>query len=93
MVRRLGAALHRDPGRLVEHEQIVVLVEGDGGEKVAVGLRQACCGGGGGATSGSGGTRTVWPSASRVLALALPPSTLTCPVRSSFSSRLWGRPA
>jgi hypothetical protein len=50
-----------------------------------------CLGAGAGATSGSGGTRMVWPSASRVLALALAPSTLTCPVRNSFSSLLWGR--
>jgi hypothetical protein len=46
-----------------------------------------------GALGGSGGMRTVWPAARRVLALARPPSTRTCPVRNSFSSLLCGKSA
>ena len=56
-------------------------------------MDSAFLGPGGGGTSGSGGTRTLWPVASRVLALARPPSTRTWPVRNSFSSRLWGSAA
>jgi hypothetical protein len=41
MMRRLGSALHGDARRLVEDEEVVVLVEGDRREKIAVGLRQA----------------------------------------------------
>ena len=40
MMRGLGAALHCDARRLVEHEQIVVLVEGDGSKEGTVRLGQ-----------------------------------------------------
>src|SRR6478735_2559912 len=40
MVRGLGSTLHGDPRRLVEHQEIVVLVKRDGGEKRALGLGQ-----------------------------------------------------
>src|SRR5260370_605507 len=43
------------------------------------------------AVASSGGTRTVWPAASRTAAFARPPSTRVWPVRSSFSTRPWLR--
>ena len=89
---RFGPALHRDSRRLVEDEKIVILVERAGGKEVAVGLRQAMSRRRrrrryrGAAARALSDRRT-----SRVLDLARAPSTLTCPVRNSFSSRLWGR--
>src|SRR5262245_55756319 len=44
MMRSLGSALHGDSRRLVKHQEIVVLVERDGGEKGAVGLGQSLWG-------------------------------------------------
>ena len=92
----LGAALHRDAGRLVQHHEVVVLVEGDGGEKGALGLgerfrrrRRRSRRGRGRQRRHPNGLAGGKPRAR----LGPPPSTRTCPVRNNFSSRLCGKSA
>src|SRR5665648_1001002 len=93
MPRGLAAPLHGDAGRLVEDEQIVVLVQGDVGEKVAVGLGQRLFRARRRRHIGKRRNADTLAGAEPGAGLGPAPSTRTWPVRNSFSSRLWGRPA
>ena len=84
MARGAGAALHREPHRLVEHQHVVVLVEHDRLQEFAGLLlgfgehRRSLA-----ASSFSGGMRTAAPSSSRSLASTRLPLTRNSPLRIS----------
>ena len=83
MARGAGAALHRKPHRLVEHQHVGVFVERDRFEKragllVRLAARRARLFG---ASSRSGGMRTVCPASSRFFGCVRLPLTRTSPLR------------
>ena len=82
MARGAGAALHRKPHRLVEHQHVVVLVQRDRLEERAGLLRPRWRRARGfGASSCSGGMRTACPASSRSFGCARLPFTRTSPLR------------
>ena len=85
-----GAALDGEARRLVERDDVVVLLEhaariiAASASEIASAPRR-----GGAASSGIGGTRTIWPASSRVAGFTRPPSTRISPLRHMRSMRPW----
>ena len=77
MARGAGAALHGEPGRLVDGDDVVVAVDHQIAHEFASEFDTLGSGRAGGVRSPSGGTRIACPASSRAEALARPPSTRT----------------
>lgn len=87
MKMRVGAALHRQPRRLVDRDHVVVFENYQTADEIDFLRRQFGAFSAAASPSFNGGIRTSCPAASFSEASARLPSTLICLVRSSFCSR------
>ena len=81
------AALHGEAMRLVDHEDVAVLVQDQVAEERRVlsgGSCRLALGAAGAPCAASGGTRTAWPAATRSLVLARAPSSADLPRAQEF---------